>query len=290
MPIIDAHAHAFPDELAAVAVGRLTGREGVRSYYDGTVRGLLGAMERHGVERSVLAPVATRPSQVRSINEWVTAINDPRIVPLGAMHPDFPEPAEEIARLASLGVRGIKLHSQNQDFSPEESRMDPIYEAVVRHDMLILFHAGGFVINEGTEARPAEFARMLDEWPTMTCVLAHMGSYRYWDEVREHLLGRDVYLDTAYVPGNLADEQLISLIRDHGIERVMFGSDGPWTDAGVEIEHLRRIGLTEWELERLLYSNAHTLFCARESAAGDRRSDSSGGILNTSPTGGGDHG
>ena len=261
MPIIDAHTHAFPDELAAVAVGRLTERVGVRSYYDGTVRGLLEAMERHGIERSVLAPVATRPSQVRSINEWVTAINDPRIVPLGAMHPDFPEPAEEIERLASLGVRGIKLHSQNQDFSPEESRMDPIYDAVVQNGMLILFHAGGFVIDEGTEAHPAAFAQMLDSWPTLRCVLAHMGSYRYWDEVREHLLGREVYLDTAYVPGNLADEQLLSLIRDHGVERVMFGSDGPWADAGAEVAHLRRIGLDDQELERVLYRNAHSLFC-----------------------------
>ncbi len=261
MSIIDAHTHAFPDELAAVAVGRLTGREGVRAYYDGTVRGLLESMERNGIERSVLAPVATRPSQVRSINDWITTITDPRIVPLGAMHPDFPEPEAEIARLASLGVRGIKLHSQNQDFSPEESRMEPIYDAVVRHDMLVLFHAGGFVIDEGTEARPAAFARMLDDWPMLTCVLAHMGSYRYWDEVREHLLGRDVYFDTAYVPGNLPDGELLALIRDHGIERVMFGSDGPWTDAGVEVAHLRGIGLDGDELERVLHQTARFLYC-----------------------------
>ncbi|MHB1017147.1 MAG: amidohydrolase family protein [Coriobacteriia bacterium] len=268
MPIIDAHAHAFPDPLAPIAVGRLVGHEGVQSYYDGTVGGLLATMESHGVARSVLAPVATKPSQVSSINDWVTTIDDPRIIPLGAMHPDLPDPAAEIARLASRGVRGIKLHSQNQDFSPEEPRMAPIYEAVIEHRMMILFHAGGFVINEGTLARPRDFAQMLDEWPDLECVLAHMGGYRCWDEVCEHLCGRDVYFDTAYVPGNLPDDELLALIRGHGVERVLFGSDGPWADAGRDAAHLGRLGLSEAELEQVLYANARALYCPGDSECG----------------------
>lgn len=260
MLIVDSHTHAFPDGLAEMAVGRLVGREGVRAYYDGTVSGLLGSMALRGVDRSVLAPVATKPSQVRTINDWVMGIGDERIVPLGAMHPDLPDPEEEIARLAHAGVRGIKLHSQNQDFSPEEERMAPIYEAVIRHGMLILFHAGGFVVNEGTDAHPDVFAQMLDDWPEMVCILAHMGGFRYWDEVREHLCGRQVYLDTAYVPGILPDDELLKLIREHGARQVLFGSDGPWADAGAEIAQLRGIGLTDEELDMILSSNARELF------------------------------
>lgn len=105
---------------------------------------------------------------------------------------------------------------------------------------------------------------MLDEWPGLECVLAHMGGYRYWDEVREHLCGRDVYFDTAYVPGNLPDEELLALIRDHGVGRVLFGSDGPWADAGRDAAHLGRIGLDERELEQVLYANARALYCSGE--------------------------
>lgn len=256
MPVIDAHTHVFPDAVAPAAVQTLSGKDGVRAYYDGTVAGLLAMMERSGVSHSVIAPVATKPSQVESINDWVTGIADPRIIPFGAMHPDFSDPAGEIARLASLGVRGIKLHSQNQGFSPEEERMAPIYEAIVQHDMLVLFHAGGFVLNTGTEAHPAAFAAMLDRWPELSCILAHLGGYRCWDEVRRYLVGRDVLLDTAYVPGNLPDAEIVSIIREHGADRVLFGSDGPWTDVGREIEHLQRIGLTEAELEAILFVNA----------------------------------
>jgi len=41
---------------------------------------------------------------------------------------------------------------------------------------------------------------------------------------------------------------------------VLFGSDGPWGDAGAEIGQLKGIGLTEDELAMVLSSNARALF------------------------------
>lgn len=259
MSIIDVHTHAFTDTLAPAAVSSLVESGGVTAYYDGTVAGLIAAMDRSGVDRSLVAPVATKPSQVVRINDWISSLDRTRIIPFGAMHPDFEDPAAEMARLASLGVRGIKLHSQNQDFSPEEARLAPIYEAAIELGMVILFHAGGFVVEMGVEARPASFATMLDRFPGLTCILAHMGGYLCWTEVREHLCGRDVYFDTAYVPRHLPDDEFAALIRDHGPEKVLFGSDGPWTDAAVEMEHIGRLGLSAEELGGVFGGNAERL-------------------------------
>jgi predicted TIM-barrel fold metal-dependent hydrolase len=256
---IDVHTHAFIDTLAPAAVSSLVEAGGVTAYYDGTIAGLIEAMGRNGVDRSLVAPVATKPSQVMRINDWVASLDRAHIIPFGAMHPDFPHPAEEMARLASLGVRGIKLHSQNQDFSPDEDRLAPIYEAAIALGIVILFHAGGFVVEMGVEARPASFARVLDAYPDLTCILAHMGGYRCWPEVREHLCGRNAYFDTAYVPRHLPDAEFVALIRDHGAEKVLFGSDGPWTDAAVEIAHLQRLGLSDDELVGILGGNAERL-------------------------------
>lgn len=256
MRIIDMHTHAFPSALAPAAVAALVEAGGVTAHYNGTLGGLVASMDRGGVERSLVAPVATKPSQVATINDWVLGMDRTRIIPFGAMHPDFPQPAEELARLAEAGVKGFKLHSQNQDFSPDEPRMDAIYEAAIELGLIILFHAGGFVVQQGTEARPEHFARTLDAHPRLRCILAHMGSYLYWDEVREHLLGRNVYFDTAYVPGNLPDAELLALIRDHGVDKVLFGSDGPWTDVGAQVVHLRRLGMTPAEEEAVFGGNA----------------------------------
>ena len=79
-------------------------------------------MDRTGVDVSVVQPVATKPAQVASINDWAARSHRERIVPFGAMHPDFEDPAAEIARMASLGLRGFKMHPEHQAFEPHDPR------------------------------------------------------------------------------------------------------------------------------------------------------------------------
>ncbi|MDI6900734.1 MAG: amidohydrolase family protein [Anaerosomatales bacterium] len=259
MRLTDFHTHAFPDALAPVAVAQLARQGGIPYHYDGTVAGLLGAMARAGVDRAVVAPVATKPSQVRTINDWVTSLDDPRLVPFGAMHPDFEDPGAEIARATALGIRGLKMHGEYQAFAPDDPRMVPIYAAAERHGLIMLFHAGADVGPQTVRGTPEAFARMLDAHPTLTVVLAHMGGFRQWAGVREHLLGRSVYLDTAYTLGHLPDEEFVALVRDHGVDRVLFGSDGPWTDAAVELERLRAMPFSASELAAICGGNAARL-------------------------------
>ena len=259
MPIIDTHTHAWPDALAATAISRVGELGSIAAHYDGTVAGLLDSMDRAGVDRSVLLPVATKASQVRTINEWVIGLAGSRIVPFGAMHPDVTDPSAEIALLREAGVRGFKMHPEYQSFEPTEPRLQPIYRAAVEQRMTIYFHAGGDVAFDSVRGTPASFVDVLDAWPDLRIVLAHMGGFRVWPGVRERLAGRDVWIDTAYTLGHLPDDEFVALARAHGIDRVLFGSDGPWTDSEKEIAHLRRLTFTPEELAGILGGNAETL-------------------------------
>ncbi len=259
MPIIDMHTHVFPDALAASAIVSLEAAGDLTARYDGTVAGLVAEMDRAGVDVSVTQPVATRPEQVPSINDWVAGVASDRVVPFGAMHPDLADPSAEIARMASLGLRGFKLHPEHQAFDPHEERMDAIYAAAVQHEMVVFFHAGADVIHTTVRGTPESFATVLDEWPDLTFVLAHLGGFRQWRGVAHVLAGRNVWLDTAYTLGHLPDEEFVRIVRQHGLHRVLFGSDGPWTDAAAEIAHLRQLDFTEQELEMLLGQNAEEL-------------------------------
>ena len=239
MPVVDVHTHVFPPALAERAVGSLVHGARLKPYYDGTVEGLLGAMERAGVDVSVLQPVATRADQVKSINDWTASLASPRLVPLGAMHPDYQDPEDEIERMGALGIRGIKLHPEFQDFDPLDPRMEHIYRAAAKHNLIILFHAGEDPAYETVRGVPPTFKRLIAEHPDLTIILAHLGGYQIWDEVAEHLLGERVYLDTAYTLGHLPPADVASIIHGHGTDRILFGSDGPWTDAGAELAQLR---------------------------------------------------
>lgn len=259
MPVVDVHTHVFPTGVAARAVGSLVESGGLRPFYDGTVEGLLEAMDSAGVTVSVLQPVATRPEQVEGINDWTSSLASERLVPFGAMHPRHPDPEDEIERMAALGIRGIKLHPEFQDFDPTDPGMRRVYRAAARHGLVILFHAGEDPNFETTRGVPTAFKRVLADHTDLTVILAHLGGYRVWDEVTEHLLGERVYLDTAYTFGHLPAELFREIVRGHGTDRVLFGSDGPWTDPRVELDGLASLGLSGDELESILWRNAAEL-------------------------------
>lgn len=259
MRIIDIHTHAWPDPVAAKAVPALTAKGTLTAFYDGTIGGLLAAMDGTGVQVSVVQPVATKPGQVRGINDWAAAVGSERLVAFGAMHPDVEDPAAEIARMAAMGLRGLKLHPEHQGFAPDEPRMATIYEAAIAHDMTIFFHAGADELHDTLRGTPASFVKVLDGFPELRVVLAHLGGFRVWNQVAEVLVGRNVYLDTAYTLGHLPDADFVEIVHAHGAERVMFGSDGPWTDAAAEIAWLRRLPLAPGVIEAILGDNAERL-------------------------------
>lgn len=259
MPVIDFHTHVFPDDVAARALASMVDRTHLEYHYDGTYGGLLASMDRAGVDISVLAPVATRPSQVTGINDWTATLAGPRFVAFGAIHPDFEDPAAEIARIAGMAFRGVKLHPEFQQFRPDGPRMQPIYRACAEHGLIMLFHAGEDPNYDTLHGGPAVFRRVAQDNPDVTFVLAHMGGYRCWDEVAEVLLGTDVYLDTTHATELLPPDVLRSFIREHGADKVLFGSDGPWTDPARALATVRGLGLTDNELDAVLWGNAARL-------------------------------
>jgi len=259
MRIIDMHTHAWPDALAPGAISTVGAQGHIAAHYDGTIAGLLGAMDRAGIDASVVLPVATKPTQVATINDWIATTASARVVPFGAMHPDFPDPAAEIARMRSLGLRGFKMHPEYQAFEPCEERMRAIYAAAIEHGMILLFHAGGDVAFDSVRGTPEQFCTVLDEWPALTAVFAHMGGFRQWHVVTGRLAGRDSWFDTAYTLGHLPDDEFVALAREHGCDRVLFGTDGPWTDAGAQLKHLRSLPFTVEELAGILGGNAERL-------------------------------
>jgi hypothetical protein len=117
MKTIDFHTHCFPDDLAPRAIERIiTTSPGATVWTDGTLSGLRRSMAAAGITKSVVLPVATKASQVTSINRAAPALCAPDIVPFGALHPHTANIPEEVAFLIDNGILGIKLHPEFQDF------------------------------------------------------------------------------------------------------------------------------------------------------------------------------
>lgn len=258
--VIDFHSHCFTDALAPKAVPALEQECGIKGVHDGTVGGLLEHMKRSGIDKSVVLPVATKPSQVNVINEWAKQTRDNELVFFGAVHPDDDDFFGVVSRLKADGFRGVKFHPDYQRFYPDERRMMPLYEALRDAGLIAVFHAGVDIgLPSPIHCTPLMIRNVMESVPGLTVVAAHMGSHALWRDAEELLCGLPVFLDTSYSYYSLGKEGMERMIKKHGAERVLFGTDSPWTNAGVELLSIASLRLPQSDIDKILAGNAMSL-------------------------------
>ncbi|MDD2955507.1 MAG: amidohydrolase family protein [Oscillospiraceae bacterium] len=258
--LLDFHIHVFPEKVAQKAIPRLAATCGQTPLTDGTLPDTLRLMERDGVDAGVFLNIATRPSQQRTINESCLAMRSSRVIPFGSVHPDAPDAVEELEWLQAHGVPGVKLHPDYQEFFVEEERLRPIYEACQRLGLILVLHAGWDPLSpDCIHCRPEPCARILDEFPGLTLVLAHLGGMALWDDVERFLVGKKVYFDTACMEDKISPERFARIIRAHGAGQILFASDCPWGSPRRLAELIRSLGLSPLEEEQILWKNACAL-------------------------------
>ena len=258
---LDFHVHIFADAIAARAIDAVGSAAGIQPETDGTQADTRRKLAAWGVDRAVILPIATKPTQQHTINHWAAGLQDDLFVCFGTLHPDAPDVLETVAEIKALGLHGVKLHPDYQGFSPEDPRMLPVYRTCAAAGLPVLFHAGYDPISPTkTRGTPEVFARLADAVPELTLILAHMGGVFQWDAAEACLLGRrNVYLDTSYISRDLPVPQLARMIRAHGADRILFASDCPWDSPLLVREKLSQCGLSEAALAQIYAGNANRL-------------------------------
>ncbi len=260
MKIIDFHTHFYPEKIAARALQSVAGLPGVTPATDGTAEGLAASMRCCGIEGAVGLSLVNTPVNSRGVNHWAAGWNRAPFFMTGSFHPEEPDPAATVVQAAALGLKGIKVHPEYQRFRFADKRLYPAWEACIEKELFVVTHAGAdFSFQPPYRTGPSELAAFHRRFPQLKLVLAHFGSMDMWDAVEQELIGLPVYLDTAFVAGRLAPDRLTAMIRRHGAEWVLFGSDSPWADQRAAIDYLDSLDLTQSEREAIFYRNAARL-------------------------------
>jgi predicted TIM-barrel fold metal-dependent hydrolase len=256
--LIDFHTHIFPDFLASKAIRGLSKNAGgTQFFYDGTKTGLLRFMEKTGIDRSVVLNIATNPDQQKRVNDFAASVNGGPLIAFGSVHPDAPDALSEIDRICDLGLRGIKLHPDYQQFYGDDRKMTPIYEKIAKKRLVLVFHCGADIgLYPPAHMTPARLENALKPLEGATVVAAHFGGYMMWEEALARLCGKDVYLDTAYAVGRMPTKLAAEMIRSHGADRIIFGSDLPWSHTGEERAFIRMLNLSNDEMDKIFFMNA----------------------------------
>ena len=102
-------------------------------------------------------------------------------------------------------------------------------------------------------------ARVLDLIHPEKLVLAHMGGWKQWDQVEEHLAGKKVWLDTSFTFPYLDRETFLRIIKKHGTDRIVFATDSPWGGQAEMVKAIQDLPLSEEDKEKIFWKNAAML-------------------------------
>lgn len=257
----DVHTHAFHPKIAHKVLEQLSDHYGITPVGDGTVEDLAKRTADAGLDRFVVHTAATAPDQVIPANNWAIDLAGrfEAAVPFGSVHPGFADWEAQMDRLEAHGIRGIKLHPEFQQFWLDDPALGPIFEAA-RGRFTLMVHVGDRPRPQDNPSCPYKLKRVLDDFPGLTVIAAHMGGYLHWKYALDGLIGSDAYIDTSSTLPYIDDATLAEIIRRHPRERILFGSDYPLFDPGTEAERIKtRLGFSEAEVDELM-TNSHRLF------------------------------
>lgn len=269
--LIDFHTHIFPDKIAAKSIDVLV--DGIRrkqgadyrkgealTFRPATLDGLLDSMSRSQIDLSICLPIATKPSQTESINRYAESVRSPQVLSFGTLHPADPEADRVLDDLKQRGFKGIKLHLQFQHYDIDSPAVIRILQKAESLGLYTVFHAGDDIgLPPPVYASPKQIRHALDYVSGAYLIAAHLGGWAQWDDVEQYLIGTPIYMDTAYISQFLPPEQCLRIIRNHGAEKIVFGSDSPWEDPADTLRYLQSLSLTDAELANITHKNAQRI-------------------------------
>lgn len=258
MEVIDCHCHVYPKKIAERAVGAVGAFYNIHmDAEDGTTDGLLALCEESPIGRFVIHSVATRPDQVRSINDFVADECEahPEFTGFMTLHQDLTddELQSEVDHACERGLRGIKLHPDTQKVDMDDPRLMRVYEIAQSRKLPMIVHTGDYRYDY---SHPRRMKRILHEFPDLVVDAAHFGGWSVFDLAVEYLENENCFMDMSSSMALIGRRRTRELTRLHGTDRIMFGSDFPMWSPTAELEEFVAAGFTDDELENLLRNNA----------------------------------
>ncbi len=252
--IIDAHAHIFPEKIAENATAN-TGK-----FYDlhmdsiGISEKLIEGGSSIGVSRYLVCSTATVPHQVSSINKFIAGEckKNPCFFGFGTTHPHSENIENDVEQIKSLGLHGVKLHPDFQEFDADSPEAFRIYE-IIEGVLPLLIHCGD---HRYDWSAPVKIRRICQNFPRLQIQAAHLGGYQRWDEAEELLTGfPNVCVDISSSLAFMPPEDAVRRIRKFGVEKCFFGCDFPMWSHSEELRRFFALGLSDEENSLVLAQN-----------------------------------
>lgn len=270
---VDIHTHFLPDRMQTKVWAWFDGLEtgvdgepGWPIHYRGTTEERLTAIDVLGLRAYTALVYAHKPDMAGWLTTWALDLADrvPGLVPGGTF---FPEPgaAEQVDAALARGAKVFKVHVPVGGFDPGDPLLDDVWPQLVAARCPVVIHVGSAPMPH-PDAGPATLARLLERFPDLVAVVAHLGMHEYESFIELAERYPDTHLDTAVVftPFNEARHPLPGHLHERvaGLgHKIVLGSDFPSIphDYATQIASLVRLGHGEEWLRAVLHDNGARL-------------------------------
>ncbi len=264
--IIDMHTHIWPEQMAEKTITKLQEIGNIKAYTTGNIVGLKASMEKAGVDVSVVLPVVTKPAQFASITAFAEQVNkEKNLISFGGIHPKDTEYKEHLREIKERGLPGVKLHPDYQGVFFDELEYLHIIDQALELGLVISVHAGMDIgLPTPIHCTPKRVLNVyrelkLEDNVDNKLILAHTGGYDCWEQVLELLAGKKLYFDISFTLPYIREELLLRIIKAHGSDRMMFGTDSPWGDQTDTIARVQALPLTDEDKANLFSETARRI-------------------------------
>ena len=257
MQIIDFHAHIYPNKIAEKATNATAAFYGITPACTGSGQELLREGKKAGISEFVLLPVATKPEQVRHINEFILseATAHAEFHGFGTVHPACESVSNETEFILNAGLKGIKLHPDTQRFNTDDKRLFEAFDAI-QGKLPVLVHCGD---KRFDFSHPRRLKAVMSNFPRLRVIAAHLGGWSLFEEAFQILKNSDCFLDISSCMMFLPPEQVARYIRGYGADRILFGTDFPLWSPQNEVKSFLNLPLHADELEKIAFRNARRI-------------------------------
>ncbi len=251
--IIDAHAHFGP-------AGQLVARPQ-------TVANMLAWMDRLSVAIAVCSDhTAVIEGYATGIERMARAFDESggRLRCLAVFDPRAREAcAREIRGAAGRPMlAGIKIHPSCHGVPADAAAYAGVWQIAAEYDLPILAHTWSVSDYNPVQVLsvPTRFERYVRAFPAVRLILGHAGGRgrERHDAMRMARDYRNVWLDIA---GDIYCHRLIeSLVECMPADRILFGSDYPWTGASDHLTQVLLSGVSDEVKGKILRGNATQVY------------------------------
>ncbi len=212
---------------------------------------IIRLLDEAEIERAVVMTYRDAPGREEGVIEYIAEAVQKypdRLIGYARMNPRYGDEAIELfdRAIREYKMRGLKLHPVGYGQHPTNPQTLDIIRHAAGLNVPTLFHCG-----DEEYTMPLQVAQAAKLVPEATIILGHMGGYFHVkDAIRVAKRHPNLILETSAMP---YPKLIKEAVDELGAERILFASDGPGCDPTIEVEKVRRAGLTS-EQEALIFS------------------------------------